>query len=178
MVSKGWKPSPGARATPLHRKPDRTLRPAQRAPRTTGPQAGPARPRVGCRVCGKGNDRRPDPREPAVLWRAPWPQGTCSANPPWSPGIAGPPRKTHTGKRRPWGASISAQANGWCDCAKTSELEDGTPVADQYNGGDLGSAYYQCRGSRFLVGMWFNCNNALYCLEQYKCCRPCSFTGQ
>ncbi len=76
------------------------------------------------------------------------------------------------------GATINAQANGWCDCAKTSELEDGTPVDDLYSGGDSGSAYYQCRGSRFLVGMWFNCNNALYCLEQYKCCRPCSFTGQ
>ncbi len=76
------------------------------------------------------------------------------------------------------GGTINAQANDWCDCEKSSELENtGFVVPNDFSAGQSGADYYQCRDGRFLVGMYFNACDQLFCLEQYKCCRPCGLAA-
>lgn len=80
------------------------------------------------------------------------------------------------------------QATGWCDCERESERvnSSGTVLTAQVPFNFLwedssGAGIYQCRGGRFLVGIEKTstaCTSSIGCLEQYKCCRPCSLRAQ
>lgn len=81
------------------------------------------------------------------------------------------------------GAPLNAKATGWCDCQGGSNFtfdvnnHGGVEVPYQYIAEpETGWGYYQCRDGRFLVGMYFGCD-AVHCIEQFKCCRPCGLQG-
>lgn len=71
----------------------------------------------------------------------------------------------------------NTQATAWCDCQDLYEV-DGVAGTNGFLFTTQG--WNQCRANRYLVGIYLtggSCGNNVYCLENYRCCRPCNLQG-
>lgn len=73
----------------------------------------------------------------------------------------------------------NTQATAWCDCELNATVEGGADVPYNFLFAITGNNV--CRAGRFLVGFAVNGSNggcdAMHCMEQMKCCRPCNLVG-